>query len=911
MGSSPLLCEPLIGRREELQQLLDRFDLAAAGSKTLVAITGDEGVGKSRLVRDLKARVAQRASRFVEGHCVEHLRAPFLPFWDILNEIDESSRLGEELSSGDESSTALHEGNLGLLASMTAVLLSGPATKPIVAVVEDIHWADAATLGLIEHLALSKGNGPLLLILTLRAEALERPNALSRLLSRLRHKGLQSIHLRLLDRGEMTALLRGALGPRARLPRETMERIKDLAEGNPLFAEELLRAAIEDPGGRLTQPAHSSIRATVLERLYQLSERDQRVLTHAAAIGRFFDARLVARLVHRPVDDVLAALRRARNLQLVRELPGTDPHRLAFRHALFSEVVYRELLAVEAVELHARIARKLERGPDSTRHVVELAYHWSAAKHAAKAVRYNAMAGDQAMALSAFEDAARFYGEAMEASERGTAENAALAEKRAYAFYAGGASERTPQAFAEALAAYESVGNRDKIVEMHLFRSRQAWNDAETPSGYEHAMRALKLLRPSDGTLYDYAVTMAASYAVHLHRPQEALDLLESAPRCGAPEIEARRIDTMANARARLGNANLALQHSEEARLIAERCGDPDVIVRVYSNAADLFATYGRTDEALASWKHAYEIAESSGYVGRMAYAALGYALLLVEVGELGEARRLYDIAIATGVSSASVAIGAAAVGALLRALLGEGSSPEVVDEWEALELAIRSNETVRVGQLAGALACAAFLEGRVDLAQAVVNRSIPVLVGPDFAESLLLLGACFGDQEMKRTARHLLNDLAHKRPYAIAQACWEAAEAVGRPSAQRHAAVQCVVKRFRELRRFLLQAVLCELSGETSEVRDLARYMGARAYIQRIAARRDGSRRDRASGALTARELEVARLIASAESNRSIAERLGISERTVEHHVESILGRLGLRSRWLITPVLLAHFEV
>lgn len=895
-----------IGRRSELVALVEAFDRAAAGRIGMVAISGEVGVGKSRLVTELAARVRARAAAIGFGHCVEHLQAPFLPFAEAFRALGLETALFAHLPARGAVPRRLRaEEQLATLQNLTRLLLSAPAGKPFVVVLDDIQWADAATLGLLQQLATSRAEGPLLVVLIVREEALRQPKSVTRALARMHAARLVSINLRPLASAEIAQLIRAASSHP--ISREAAQRIRTLSEGNPLVAEGLLKSLLDGGEGALYQYRYTGIRSTVLDRLYQLSEQDQRVLTCAAVVGRFFDPQLVSRLVDLPLTDVLAALRRARNLDLVRE-HERDRRTVSFRHAIFSEIVYHELLAIEARVLHRRVAEALESDARARPSDAEIAYHWSAAGEIERARPAYLCAGDAALGICAFEDAARAYGAALDGMNRESREYAALAERRAYAEYAAGVAERTAALFADALTAYEQLGERHKVVEMLLFLSRQAWNDAETPAGYEHAIRAAELIADDEPGLREYALTMAASYAVHLGRVAEAEQLLADEPRSTDLAVSARRLDVASTVHARRGAAAAAITFSERAREVADRHGDPDLIVRCYTNAGDLATSYGRLDDACSHWSRALASAQAGGYVGRTAYAALGYASVLIETGELARARELYLLAGGTGVTNASVTIQLAAVGARLDALVGPLGLP-FVDPEDALRFALRSGESVRIGQLGAALAFAAVTEERAVDAQAILTRALDALPDSYFAESLLLLAALFADAAQQRSARRRLAAHAAHPGQGAAQLAHDIVTAASSDDATRRARLRALANRCEASSQRVTQALLLVLAQDLVEAGALLRSIGADAYAARVENRPARRRGDRARSTLTRREHEVASLIARQATNRAIAATLGISARTTEHHVAAVLARLGVKSRWLVTPELIAEY--
>jgi len=895
--------ERFVGRKDELAALFESFERAATARTTVVAVSGEAGIGKSRLVRELCDRVAPRAETNAVGHCLEMVRTPFFPFAEVFHKLGldlgfDVTQITEPVARGRTQT----EKHLRRLQGMARSLLDASLKKPLVVVIEDAHWADAATLGLLEHLVISQTHSRLMVILTVRSEAIERGGAFARVLSRLRNVGLVTIRLGPLARADIAMLLHSAaLKP---VPRQAVERIKALSEGNPLFAGELLRATLDDDGQIVRQPAYASIRATVIDRFYQLRERDQHVLVCASVVGRFFDLQLVSELAERSLDETLTAFRRARNAQLVHEVTNGSATTIAFRHAVFSEIIYHELLELEARELHAQIATYLERTSDGDR-LAEIAYHWSRARNHEKALDYNIRAGDNAMRLTAFEDAARCYDEAITYVDSGSVAYAELAEKRAYAWYSAGVAEDTGSLFSDALSAYEKIGRREKVVEMLLFLSRQAWNDAETAEGYRHATRAAQLIGDANPSLRDYAMTMAATYAAHLGQVGEVERILDAMTIPGPPEIAARTTDTAAIVRVHRGRVDDALRLCLQAQEGAEQSGDADVLVRVYSNSADINAACGRRRESADLWHRAYAAAEAGGYIGRMAYAGLGYAAALLDCGDIAQANALYNIAIETGVTNASVAIQASAVGALLHVFV-DAAPPVFVEADAALELALRSKEPIRIGQLAAAIVFAHVAGNRADQAAEILERSIAALETPVFAELLLLMGAAYGNSSTKSRAHSLFEALPRDGAQAVGILCKDAAHVLRLSPARRNAALQAISHKAALLPYILLQLTLLEICNDTAALRTVADSIGAAAYARRLGS--IGGRTHLRRPTLTRRERQVAELLAEQESNRSIAERLGLSERTVEHHVAAVLARLDIRSRWLITRDLITR---
>jgi len=310
------------------------------------------------------------------------------------------------------------------------------------------------------------------------------------------------------------------------LVHDVLEAVCNEAEGNPLLAEELLAIALETPAGSpLALPP--SVQAVTRRRLSQLDAFSRTVLIHAAAIGRRFDADLLAAIVARPVAEIAPILRRALDLHLLVE-ERSPAMRLAFRHALVREAVYAQLLAVEAQPLHARIATALEERADAEARLPERAYHWWAAGVREPAARTNAAAGDAARALHAYADAAVHYRRALEFTPKPGPERATLLSATADVLMRAWRATDARRALEELFAYYEAAGDRISAARIALRLAVVTWNMGDFVASYTANERACELAEADRGAaiFFDAYVSLAA-FSVHDRRdPDKALALL-------------------------------------------------------------------------------------------------------------------------------------------------------------------------------------------------------------------------------------------------------------------------------------------------------------------------------------------------------------------------------------------------
>ena len=479
----------MLGELEEVYQRV-RDDASAS----FLLLWGEAGVGKTRLLDEFAARAAAAGARVALGTCIEGLCPPFAP----LREVFSGLALPSPFENGDElspSGAASEAKRYRAFLAAAAALASMPV--PNLVLLDDLHWADFATLEFLAFFARKLENAAVLVIATVRSDDLERDHARLDALNRLLRNGARRVNVDPLGRDDMHRLV-SFLWP-AESPQRShqVERICALAEGKPYFAEELVSSAVALSETPAFDALPLSIRAGILARFERLSRDDRDILLQASVIGQTFVPALLAHLAKRDEDGVLAALSAARELQLVREIEGSEL--FAFRHALTREILYRELLQAQRQTTHRAMAAILERA-DRPADAGQIAFHWSAAGERARATLAYELAGDRAAARNAHRDAQDAYAHAVRLRDEPGADVAALYEKYSRALSIGGSLAEACVYLERSVDAYEARGDASKAASLaaRLARryfeyarphdaSRAVASEAEPPTAGNHA----------------------------------------------------------------------------------------------------------------------------------------------------------------------------------------------------------------------------------------------------------------------------------------------------------------------------------------------------------------------------------------------------------------------------------------
>ncbi len=965
---------PLIGRDAELGQLVELIGLDAAQALSAsVLLSGDAGVGKSRLLAELREQAAGSGWRVLIGHCLDFgdSALPYLPFSEVFGRLSsESPTLAESLAranpgvrrlmpsmrlSDSDQAQLLRVERGELFEAVHQALAQLGEAGPLLVILEDVHWADRSSREMISFLFARQFSQPVSVVASYRSDDLHRRHPLrsaaaewSRLpqVSRVQLAPLSDPHMRRL----VHTIHPGALRER------DMHVIVERAEGNAFFAEELVGAT------ELGSPSlPDDLADLLLIRLDQLDDASRAVVRATSVAGRRVSHTLLSQVVGLHDAALDAALRTAVEGNVLVRVGGDS---YAFRHALLAEAVYDDLLPGERVRLHSAYSQALGRATAATT-AAEVARHARAAHDHPTAVLASIEAGDEAMSVGGPDEAAQHYKLALELvtdpavglaeSNDGRVDVIDLTIRASEAVTAAGRPYRSVELVRDQIKQLPHSASADDRVRLLLALATAALlSDTDldpldvttealglVPTDPPSAVRARLLglhARASSNRQRDDDALRWAGEALALGRQLDLPTVVADAAttlsrldeRADDPRVTRQALLDIVNQARALGDVMGELRGLHNLGYVHYEAGQLDQAHQVFDQAARRaveavrpWAPYGLDARAMAAitayirgeWDDVDRTVDVSGQSPPgMAESALAAAGLMVAAGR-GQAPAVARVsAIRTWWhrdGMIAIVSGSAAID-----LLGDAGDIDgacaIHDEVVSLVRRVWQQPSllaeVRLAALLlGQLASHASRSSESERAQ-LAQRGAPLTVS--VAEALELRarrGRTMGPEGVAWAARAHAEDTRLRWLSGVNPPSADVLVQAWRDSL----AAFCTFGHVFEIARTQTRLAAVERAlGERSAARGLidearvtARRLGAEPLLSELrslgaspAAR--GAKPPRRDEALTAREVEILRLVADGRSNTEIARQLFISAKTVSVHVSNILAKLGASGR-------------
>jgi DNA-binding CsgD family transcriptional regulator len=971
---------PLVGRLREVTRVMEVYDVAKDESARIVLMTGEPGIGKTRLLDEVALRAARDGAVVLRGGNSEaEGMPPYLPFLEALGQhilITPLDCLREEVAAAPQvlaslfpelimrlgdlavaSASPPEQARLRLYEAIGAFLEAIGTPHGLVLILDDLQWADSASLDLLCHLARRQSHARLLLLGAYRESEFTHNPALARTAAELsRQRRLTTVAIGPLSAHEVDLLASTSLG--APLSPEASALLYGQSEGNPFFAEELLQGWIETralvyQGGQwlamtpLDQALPPTIGGALRQRFARLSPTSIDHLRIAAIIGRTFDLELLAAIEAKEIEMVEEELHEAMYTHLVLD---TQQGSMTFSHDNIRECLYAEVSTSRRRRLHGSIGQLLEERYASAKmlsvqHLAELAFHFARSPDQTKGIEYSQRAAGQALQTFAAEEAMIHYHTALDllgSEERprgdlllGLGEASLLAGKEAEAV----------KSFAAAYHALLHESDRNAAAKAAHGLGRAHWQQEQLSEAHTAMENALRLIGEcSCASTVRVLVDLSTLLTIYLGQQAQgasyAQRALEMAQTLGDAHLEAVAKRTVAaNLCMPVGDLTSAMAHLEDALQVVETGDDCMEAAEccLYLTLPSYWSADIRRSREMSKRQIAYAERCRQSYALRTAYpwlvllsASQGewtYAVQMVEqahavVDQLADpmplsflhqmqaflAYQQEDYEMAEHECQAALVHQQSGPGGLMfyvgflglvQATLGKRDEATATLHQQEGMLAFLPEKTLPVGPIATCQALGAITLGEYELAGQCYTRLFPFqgqLYWFLVDRVLGMLAALRGDWQMAATH-------------------FAAAEATARredlhPELARILQGQAEVELARGDQTSLLHGreKLNEACALFEELRMLASAQHVRRRLHALSHSPSPLMPPVFPAHLTQREVEVLKFVTEGKSNRQIAQALCLTEKTVTNHLTHIFNKTGCENRAAAAAFALRH---
>lgn len=847
----------LLEREQHLERLDELLQEAAQSKGRCVLVGGEAGIGKTTLIEHF-AEQHRAEARFFWGQCEALFTPrPLGPLYDIAPSLDGMVDVLEDRNANRAT----------IFSRFLSALQAGSA--PTVVIIEDVHWADEATLDLVKFLARRVQQFSILLIVTYRDDEIGADHPLWFVFGDLPNKATTRMRIPTLSESAVTQLAAEAQHPASNL--------YAITGGNPFFVTEVLASADAD--------IPETVRAAVLARASRLSSAGRTVLELASVVPARAELWLIGAILGPSLGAIDECLQTG-VLHLEREA-------VAFQHELSRQAVVSTIPQQRLKQLHGQVLRALMEHELELSQIARLVHHATGADESSVVLQCAPVAAQQAAAHGAHREAANHYESALlYAANLPAQQRAELLEGRAYECYLTNQFEEALRARTEALNVWKETGDIDKVGQSQRWLSRLNWFLGDKPAADRYARAAIATLQDLP---HGRELALAYSNLAQLCMLEEDLArtyewgslAIELAGALHDDEVLCHALNNVGTAEQMAGMED-GLHKLKESLRIALEHDFEEHAARAYTNLASRAVSCHEYPEAMQYLDEGITYCADHDLDSWRLYMTGWRARAHLDLG--GWAAATDDAYLVLNVHRASSVVRISALAALATVRLRRGDPGSAALLNEARDLAVQTGEVQRIAPVAIARAERAWLANDLEACQAEARVGFD---HPNNRRNSFEFGQlCFW---MWKAGALSEVPAELPEPY-VAQLAgdWERAASLW-------ARLCCPYEQ-----------ALALADGDQaaqSEALQMFKVLGAQAvtdrltrqhYTERVQRTPRGPRASTRSNpaGLTERQMEVLLLMATGCSNAEIAAELSTSPKTVEHHVSSILAKLGARSR-------------
>ena len=636
----------IVGRQKEFAEARHLWHKAASGQGQTLLISGEPGIGKTRLMREVITHAEVSGGKALTGDCYAESNAPYNAFAQVIRQaLNRFSRNGLEFPDSvlddllkltpdqryrypqvhPNPSLDPETEQQRLFENMVTFCTLLSDESPLLLVVEDVHWGDSGTMKMLHHLIRRTQKQPVMFLVTYREIELKKSRPFNELLLELNRQRLgRRMKLDRLDREQTREMLAEIFAEH--ITPEFLDGIYHETDGNPFFIEEVCRTLVESgtlyfADGQWHRPEDMAeleipqgVQIAVETRLAQLPQEHQEILSMASILGREFEFETLMKALDVDEDTLIEAMEAAEEAQMIQEIDDKGEITFSFVHALVPSAITESVRTLRRRKLHRKAAQAIEEL--SPTDYEALAYHFGEAGKEEMALKYYTLAGERAAAAFANQDAEGHFQSALDLVETDN-------DKANLLVHLGISQARQSKygdaidTWKKAIGFYQEMGDSDKVAELYARSGRATWDDGDTTAELAICRQGISLMEgmpDGPGMARLLAETSRACLFNGLHNESElhGQQALQMSKKLDIPSIQAEALTTLGMLSGNSGEEAVAILN--QAIDLTKSADLPRQALRAHNNiAVQYFLKLGDLPRAIDHIQKAVEIANLIG----------------------------------------------------------------------------------------------------------------------------------------------------------------------------------------------------------------------------------------------------------------------------------------------------------